>query len=743
MEKKLDTLKDEVADLAIDLKKVPHHPSLIFKILKKFWRTFKKPLLILTIIGFGILLMIPPITYLYFVRDLSTKESIINHKNAGVILTDRNDQPFFNLYEGRTKKAVPLSQIPKHFQEAIISVEDRKFYEHPGFSLQSIGRALVSDVKTEQLSQGGSTITQQLVKNTLLTQQKSFLRKYQELFLAMELERRFTKDDILEMYANTVYFGEGAYGVHDAAQAYFGTDITKLSIAQSALLAAILPAPSAYSPISGNRAKAFQRQRLVLQLMQTQGYITKDEQEKAVAADITFNESTDESNDSAPHFALMVKEDLIKRYGEQTVANSGFRVRTTIDLPFQEFAEKVVKQQVTNLRFNKVTNAATVAVDPKTGEILALVGSHDWYDETNGKINMALRARQPGSSFKPIVYTRAIQRDLITAATVLEDKAITYPDGYKPLNYDKRFRDSVLVRRALATSLNIPAVHVMERVGVDDTLEFAKELGITTLTGDIADYGLSLVLGAGEVPLLQMVEAYSIFAAEGVRITPTTIMQITDKRNNVIYTSDPDKRTILSKEVAFIISSILSDNAARAEVFGTALNLSRPAAVKTGTTNDYKDALTIGYTPQLTVGVWVGNNDNTPMDSIAGSLGAAPIWRQMMEFFLRGRPIERFNVPSTVLRVTICKENGLRAQGATSSAMTEYFLSGTLPTKSCTDDPSATTTQAFPTSEQSQFINDPTATPLPQGEPTSTSTPTPSFPIEELTPTLPPVTITP
>lgn len=734
----VEDIKNEVQVITKDLKKIRQDPSILIRIIKKFWHTFKKPLLILIIIGFGILLMIPPITYLYFVRDLSTKESIINHKNAGVILTDRNDKPFFNLYEGRTKKAVPLSQIPKQLQQAIISVEDRKFYEHQGFSLQSIGRALVSDVQTEQLSQGGSTITQQLVKNTLLTQQKTFLRKYQELFLAIELERRFSKEDILEMYANTVYFGEGAYGVQDASQAYFAKNTSDLTIAESALLAAILPAPSAYSPISGNRAKAFERQRLVLGLMQSQGYITKDQQLSAQTSDIEFNASTQTENDAAPHFALMVKADLIKKYGEQTVANSGFRVRTTIDLAFQEYAEEVVKLQVNNLKFNKVTNAAAVALDPKTGEILALVGSHDWYDETNGKINMATRSRQPGSSFKPIVYTRALQRDLITAATALDDKPITYPDGYKPLNYDKQFRGVVLVRRALANSLNIPAVHVMERVGIADTLDFAKELGITSLTGDISSYGLSLVLGAGEVPLLQMVGAYSTFAAEGVRITPTTIVKITDKRNNTIYTNDPDKRTVLSKEVAFIISSILSDNAARGEVFGTALNLSRPAAVKTGTTNDYKDALTIGYTPQLTVGVWVGNNDNTPMDSVAGSLGAAPIWRKMMEYFLKGKPIERFTVPSSILRVTICKENGLRAEGATTSAMTEYFLSGTLPTKSCTDPIPSITDGAFPTeaptpTDSQQFI-DPTPTSAQQDQPSDTPTPTPFFVLPSITP---------
>ncbi|MBI4084806.1 MAG: PBP1A family penicillin-binding protein [Candidatus Levybacteria bacterium] len=709
-------------------------PKMIRKILNELWLTAKPILPYIVIGGFLLLVFIPTATYLYFVRDLSTKESIIAHKSEGILLLDRNGKPFFSFYQAREKTTIPISQIPKLTQEAVISVEDKEFYNHPGFSLRGIVRALLTDIKEEQLRQGGSTLTQQVVKNTLLTQEKSFLRKYQEIFLALELERRYSKEDILEIYLNTAYFGEGAFGTEDAAKTYFGKTAADLTLGESALLAGILPAPSAYSPLTGDHEKAFARQRLVLKQMRSLGFITDAERVAALKQQIAFNPAPKTLNVKAPHFALMVKDELIKKYGEQGVAGSGFTVRTTIDLPLQEYAEQVVENQVTRLAKNKVTNAAAVVLDPKTGEILTLVGSHNWTDETNGKINMALRARQPGSSFKPIVYAKAIDEHFITAATQLDDKPISFPDGYKPKNYDGKFRGKVLVRFALANSLNIPAVLVMERVGVPDAIEMAEQLGITTLKSP-QDYGLSMVLGAAEIPLLELTTAYGVFANHGMKVTPTTIIEIKDKNGKVVYTHAPDPRQTLDEQVTFIISSILSDNSARQEVFGNALTISRPAAVKTGTTEDYRDALTVGYTPSLAVGVWVGNNDRMPMDSIAGSLGAAPIWRLLMEKALRGMPIERFITPSGIIRTPVCKENGYRANTATSSAYPEYFLKGTVPIKDC----NAPLEFPSPTEE-------PTPTPFEEEEPTETPTPEPTNPptggpTETPTPTLePPIT---
>lgn len=698
--------------------------------ISELFHSGKKPVLYL--IGLGILLLIltPVLTYLYFVRDLSSKESIMTRKNEGVILQDRNEKTFFTLYEAQTKNIVPIDQISEDTQQAVVAVEDKDFYTHSGFSVEGFGRAIVANIKNESLSQGGSTISQQLVKNTLLSQEKSFLRKYQELFLAIEIDRRYSKNDILEMYLNTSYFGEGAFGIQDAAQTYFSKDAKALTLAESALMAAILPAPSALSPITGNQERAFERQKLVLQLMQDQGYITESERLAAENQEITFNPSTEALNITAPHFALMVKEELIKEYGEQKVAGSGFVVKTTLDLEGQEYAQDVVENQVSRLARNDVTNGAAVVIDPTTGEILALVGSHNWADETNGKINMAVRPRQPGSSFKPIIYAKALEEKLITPATVVEDKEISFPGGYKPKNYDNRFRGDVLIRYALANSLNIPAVLVMDEVGISEGVEYAEQLGITTLTEE-ERYGLSLVLGAAEVPLTQMTAAYAVFANEGLKITPTTILSIKDKKGEIVYEHEAESKRVIPRTTAFQISSILSDNRARSDTFGGSLTLSRPAAVKTGTTEDYRDALTIGYTPQIVVGAWVGNNDNTEMDNIAGSLGAAPIWRQIMEYFLRGKPVVQFRQPDGLVRMSVCAENGLRSEVATTSAYPEYFLPGTTPRESC-NEPSPTPEESpTPTPQDENNDPEPTSTPAPTSipqQPTNTPNPTVSQP---------------
>ena len=730
----MQSLRENMQQKMLTFKqKFPRDRHMLKQIIKELWTTGKKPLLVAIIAGIALLIIIPLLTYLFFIRDLTSKERILTKKSEGVVLLDRNDEPFFSFYQARTQKNVPLTDIPESIQQAVVAIEDRDFYKHNGFSIEGTGRALLTNIREEELAQGGSTITQQLVKNTLLTPDKNILRKYQELVLAIEIERRYDKDEILEMYLNTVYFGEGAYGVQNAAEAYFSKSATDLTLAESALLAGILPAPSAYSPLTGSEEAAFRRQALVLGQMVEQGYITDAEKVQAEEVEITFNPTALEINEAAPHFALMVKDELIEEYGEQQVARSGFRVKTTLDLPKQEYAEQIVESQVQRLSGNDVTNAAAVAINPQNGEILALVGSHDWYDADNGKINMAVRPRQPGSSFKPIVYAKALEEREITAGTQLKDERITFPGGYTPRNYDNKFRGEVLVREALANSLNIPALHVLDRIGIPDALEMAEDLGITTLQ-EPDRYGLSLVLGAAEVPLIQMTSAFGAFANEGMLVTPTTILEIKNKRNEVIFTHTPEEKRSLSDEVAFIISSILSDNAARAGTFGNALTLSRPAAVKTGTTDDYVDALTIGYTPSLVVGAWVGNNDRTPMDSVAGSLGAAPIWRQIMEQFLRGTPVEQFRIPSPVIRQMICRDNGLRSEIATSSAYQEFYLPGTVPTKACNEASPTPSVSETPTPSPTNTLeNTPTPTPTNAPAPTNTLTPTTAIEIE-LTP---------
>lgn len=599
----------------------------------------------------------------------------MNKNNTGLVLLDRNDKPFFTFYEATYKSFIPLNSLPKYVPQAVISSEDKDFYSHPGFSIPAIIRAFVVDVIHRERLYGGSTITQQLIKNALLNSNKNYLRKIQEVILAQEIERRYKKDEILEMYLNFVYFGENAFGIDNAALTYFGKSAKQLSIAESAFLTALLPSPSALSPFTGDIKEAILRQQIVLDKMYNQKYISKAEYEKAKAEKLVFKPSERQVNAFAPHFALMVRDELIKKYGETRLAQSGFRIKTTLDRDLQIYAENAVAKQVEKLRPNNVSNGAAVVINPKTGEVLALVGSADWYNEKNGKLNLATTPRSVGSSFKPIVYAAALDKRQITPATMLRDNPTTFTGDYTPLNYDRKFRGAVTVRRALANSLNVPAVEVMQKVGLNDTLEISKKLGITTLS-DPSQYGLSLVLGSGEVRLLELTNVYATFAAEGKKQSPKILTTIYDKNGRKIYKSETKTEQAISPEASYLISSILSDNKARNEIFGDLLTISRQAAVKTGTAEDYKDALTVGYTPSLAIGVWVGNNDNTPMDSVAGSLGAAPIWKELMEFELKNTAVETFSMPSTIVQAPMCRSRAGNEQ-------MEYFISGTQPNTDC------------------------------------------------------------
>lgn len=735
--------------------KAKHYMKLVREFdVKKFVKHHRKLVLYGILAVIAVILLIPVVTYIYFVRDLSSKDTIINKKNEGVILLDRNEKPFYTLFDARTKHPVDISTLHRYTAQAFIAVEDKDFYRHPGFSISGIGRAIRENLMAESFAQGGSTISQQLIKTAILSPDKRLLRKYQELVLALELERKFSKDDILEMYMNTIYFGEGAFGIEDASQRYFSKDAKDLTVAESALLAGIVQAPSAYSPISGDVQKAGRRKDIVLTLMQQQGYLTQDEKDSSLNEEIKLNPKEEEVNTDVIHFAQTVQEALIKEYGEQRVAQSGFVVKTTLDSDLQKTAQAAVKAQVARLTTSKVSNGAAVVIEPKTAQVMALVGSHDWTDEDNGRINMTLRPRQPGSSFKPIIYAKALEDRDITPSTQLEDKAMTF-GTYKPKNYDNRFRGKVLVRYALANSLNIPAILIMQKVGVPDGVKTAEALGITSLD-EKKDYGLPFVLGSAEVPLIEMTNAYATFANEGEWQQYVTYTEVRDKNGKKVEDNQPDKKRALSSATSFLISSILSDNKARAESFGGALNLSRTAAVKTGTTNDYRDALTIGYTPQIAVGVWIGNNDNTPMNSIAGSLGAAPIWRQIMEAYLKGKPVENFQRPVDVVEEKVCLEDGNKVEFATSSAYPEFFLRGSAPTEKCglmspTPSPEPTNSDVndrngdgIPDSQQGEgptavpeptSQSQPTNTPQPNQQPTNTPVPFVTVPITPLLPT--------
>ncbi|MCR4324408.1 MAG: PBP1A family penicillin-binding protein [Candidatus Curtissbacteria bacterium] len=691
--------------------------------LKFLIKHYAKAIIIFLVVVF---FLIPVITYLWFVRDLGDKNSIMNRNNSGVQLLDDKGEVFFTFYSPKEITFVPLSDISVNIQEAVVAAEDKDFYENRGFSPRGIGRAFVNNITSAAIKEGGSTITQQLVKTALLSSHRNFLRKYQELILALDIERRYSKEDILEMYLNTIYFGEGEFGIENAAQKYFGKKAKDLNLAESSMLVAILPAPSALSPISGDADRAKQRQEMVLSQMEEQGYITEKEKDAAVAATIRYApQKEEEVNTIAPHFALMVRDYLIEEFGEEKITRNGYKVKTTLNREWQEYAQTTVLNRVNALARNKVTNGAAIVQDPKTGEIKVLVGSKEWSNDDFGKFNIAVANRQPGSSFKPIIYSRAIEDKDITAASLIDDKATSF-GNYKPNNYDKKFRGPVTVRRSLANSLNIPSVKIMEQVGVKNGVDQAEKMGITTLDKK-TDYGLPLVLGAGEVKLIELTGAYATLANKGEHKAPKFILEIKDKKGEDVDVDDPKSEADgIDEGAAFIISSILSDANARAEVFGSALNTSRNAAVKTGTTENFRDAWTMGYTPSVVVGVWVGNNDNTPMDNIAGSLGAAPIFTALMNRISGELPNESFSQPGSVVQKQICLEPGQIFNPSPNpspsaspglSALKEFFLKGTEP-KECelpspTPSPSPSASPSPSPTEQPQPSPSPSPSPIP------------------------------
>lgn len=657
----------------------------------------------------SVLVLIALFTTIYFANSLGSKEQIMNRNRTGVTLTDQSGKVFYRFNNARSSSLVTIDKISTPTKQALLSSEDKDFYKHGGFSITGIANAFWQNIKPNGLKNGGSTITQQLVKNALLSEQRTPLRKYQELVLSVEIERRYSKDEILEMYLNSVYFGDGAFGIQDAAQTYFGVDAKDLSTAQASMLIGVLPAPTAYSPVAGSPVLAKKRQNYVLTRMVEDRYLTSDQKLQALSEALSYAPPKPQEESKAPHFALMVKKALEDKYGEEKVARSGYIVKTSLNLDWQGIAEAAVQKQVQRLASSSVSNGSTVVIDSKTGEVRALVGSVDWNNEQFGKFNVATAKRQPGSSFKPFVYGTGIENRNFSAATIFKDEPINI-DGFAPKNYDLRWHGDVTARKALANSFNIPAVKALQSAGIPETIKTVNDLGITTIDSKKSP-GLAMSLGSEVVPLTEMTDAYATFANAGKHNDITLYTSITDKNNKTIYSYKPQNKQVISEQTSYILSSMLSDNVARADTFGSSLTLSgsRPAAVKTGTTEDYRDALTIGYTPSVTVGVWIGNNDNSPMSRVAGSAGAAPIWRSVMNQVLSGTPKEQFTVPGAITQRLICRSSGALASYSGSGTMTEYFRPGTLPTATC---------------------NKPAQTPTPvQVTPTPTPvTPTPSEP---------------
>lgn len=666
------------------------------KDIKKYKKLIKSPKRKKTYILIAVItliLLIISTIYFSFIKDLPSPTKLSSTTGStSTQIYDRNNQLLYTIYSNRNQTFTPIEKIPKTLQQATIAVEDKDFYKHGAFDIRGLTRAAYSTIFRKQI-QGGSTITQQLVKNGLLSPEQTLTRKIKELALSIVVEFMYSKDEILEMYLNQVPYGGTAYGVEAASATYFGKPVKSLSLAEQAYLAGLPEAPSTLSPFGSHPELGKKRQETTLKKMHEQGYITQKQLDQALKEELRFERISNPIK--APHFVFYVKDLLEKKYGERIVEQGGLKVYTSLDLKLQEYAQQTVASEVAKLKANKVSNGAALITNPATGEVLAMVGSHNWYDEKNGNMNMTIAQLQPGSSIKPINYATGLIKGY-TAATPFVDKQICFPnpgnEPYCPKNYDNTFHGVVQMRQALATSLNIPAVQMLKLNTLESMIATASAMGITTFK-DPSRYGLSLTLGGGEVTMTDMATAFGVFANQGYRIDLHPILKVTDRNNKVLEEYNPPKSPIFgtkvfSSSVAWIISDILGDNNARLQAFGpnSELKINKKfVSVKTGTTNDYKDNWTIGYTPKYVVAVWVGNNDRTPMSGVVSGLtGAAPIWNKLMSHVLKGQEPKETPKPPDVISKYICSTSGLLPQEDPNNrcpTRLEYFIKGTEPKK--------------------------------------------------------------
>jgi len=653
------------------------------------------------VIGFLVILFS---SVIFFATQIPSPEDLTNRDVAAATkILDKNGELLYDIYLDQNRTPVKLSEIPTYVKEATISIEDKDFYKHGGFSIIGITRALFDTITSRSIAGGGSTLTQQLVKNALLTSETSLVRKLKELILAIQVEKKYTKDQILEMYLNEIPYGGTAYGIEAAANLYFGKHASELNLSEASLLAGLPQRPSVYSPYGTHPELSKKRQKEVLRRMVEDGYINKDQEKAAESVELTYRTKQNELGFKAPHFVLYVKQKLIEQFGDKLVEQGGLKVTTTLDYKLHEKAQEIVKKEVEKLNSSKIGNGAAVVIDPKTGEILSMVGSKDYFGDSlpegcsegdscvfEPNVNASLSLRQPGSATKPITYAKALEKGY-TANYTLMDTKTEFPGGdqpsYIPVNYDGQFHGPVQVRYALGNSYNIPAVKMLALVGVKDVLEQGYRMGITTWEPseeNVNSVGLSLVLGGREVRLLDLTSAFGALANKGEQMDPVSILKVTDSKGKTLFEyKKPDGKKVLDEGIAFIISDILSDNGARTAAFGSNsyLNISgKTVAVKTGTTDEKKDNWTIGYTPSFVVGVWVGNNDNTPLDPkiASGVTGATPVWASIMKAILANKPNEPFERPSKVFQTDVDGLMNGKPHGG-SPTRKEYFIAGTEP----------------------------------------------------------------
>ncbi len=594
----------------------------------------------------------------------------------------------------KNRSPIPFEQMPGCIKQATVAVEDQDFYKHQGLDPRGLARAVKVNLQSgNSTAQGGSTITQQLVKNALLSPEQTYTRKAKELVLSLEIEQMFAKDDILRLYLNEIPYGNSAYGVQAAAQTYFGKDAKDLSLAQCATLAGMPRAPSFYSPYNSPDPERLKRRaKYVLDRMVGEQYVSGDDSAAAKAQIDTGLEFAAAKGEEikAPHFVFYVREQLEQRYGSKVLQEGGLKVKTTLDYGKQQIAEDVIAEAARN-RFKGygASNAALTSLDPKTGQVLAMVGSVDYFNvAAQGNVNVATADRQPGSSFKPLVYLAAFKKGrdpnlpdiAFNPATLLWDVKTDF-GGYAPNNYDNKFRGPVNARDALQQSLNVPSVKMLDLIGPRAAIDFAHEMGITTLNESPDRYGDSLVLGGGEVKLLDLTASYNVMADQGQRNAVNSILEVRNTKGKQEKIEKPKQTQPVSNELAYQITDVLKDDQARAPQFGrnSALTLpGREAAAKTGTTDSFRDGWTVGYTPQLTAGVWIGNNDNTPMNRVGGSVGAAPIWQEYMKRALEGQPEQKFERPGGVKDIKVNRVTGQLPNNG-DPTKTEIFTDGNAP----------------------------------------------------------------
>ncbi|MCL4384060.1 transglycosylase domain-containing protein [Patescibacteria group bacterium] len=649
-------------------------------------RHFKLGKIIL--IGAGVIILGGMAGLAVILRDLPnpTMLSSGNYPESS-LLYDRNGKLLYEMYSDKNRVPIKLSDVPDNMKKATLAIEDARFYSHGGFDFLGVVRGVYRTIFLRRL-QGGSTLTQQLVKNGLLTPERTLSRKVKEGVLTVATELMYSKDQILEMYFNQTPYGGTLWGVQAAARGIFNKNAKDLDLAEAALLAGLPGSPTLYSPFT-HPDLAKKRQELVLTRMEELKMITKEQHDKASAEKLVYNLSS--GSIKAPHFVFYVKDQLVNTYGEEKVEQGGLKVTTSLDLDLQNYVQTVVASEVGKLKKMKVSNGAALITAPKTGEILAMVGSKDYFaDDIDGKYNVTTALRQPGSSIKPLNYATGIETGKVTAASVYIDEPTCFGvenlKNYCPGNYGDAYHGVQTLRTSLGNSLNIPAVKTLKLVGVETFIASASAMGISTFK-DPANYGLSLTLGGGEVHMTDMSVAFGVLANSGIRQDLHSILKVVDKKGNTVdeYVPTLGKR-VLSRETAFIIQNILSDDGARSMVFGAGSLLKikghPEVAVKTGTTNDMRDNWTIGFTPDYVVLVWVGNNDNSKMGSIvSGTTGAAPIWNKLMNNLLKDKEAQKWIQPASIVGMNVCNLTGELVPDGGCDSHYEYFKPDMVPSE--------------------------------------------------------------